>query len=114
MSEKQYLSSEERRERTVEAVIKLCSKGDPSTITTEKIARQMRVTQGALFRHFPNKEAIWEAVVAWVSGRISDRVLVAGEGIEDPLKALEAMFLAHVDFIARHPGAPRVLIGQLQ
>jgi TetR/AcrR family transcriptional regulator len=114
MSGKQYLSSEERRERTVEAVINLCSKGDPATITTEEIAGHMRVTQGALFRHFPNKEAIWEAVVAWVAGRISDRVFAAGEGIEDPLEALEAIFLAHVDFIARHPGVPRVLIGQLQ
>ncbi len=114
MPEKEYLSSGERRERTVEAVIKLCSRADPATITTENIAGHMRVTQGALFRHFPNKEAIWEAVVAWVAGRISDRVLVAGEEIEDPLKALEAIFVAHVDFIARHPGVPRVLIGQLQ
>lgn len=114
MSKKQYLSSGERRERTVESVIKLCSKADPATLTTAKIADYMRVTQGALFRHFPNKEAIWEAVVAWVAGRISDRVLVAGEGIEDPLEEMEAMFLAHVDFIAQHPGVPRVLIGQLQ
>lgn len=114
MSGKQYLSSEERREQTVEAVIKLCSRADPANLTTEKIAGHMGVTQGALFRHFPNKEAIWEAVAAWMAKRISDRVLVAGEGIEDPLKALEAIFFAHVDFIARHPGVPRVLIGQLQ
>ncbi len=114
MSGKQYLSSGERRERTVEAVVKLCSSADPSTITIEQIAGHMRVTQGALFRHFPSKEAIWEAVITWVAERISDRVVAAGEGIEDPLKALEAIFLAHVDFVARHPGAPRVLIGQLQ
>jgi AcrR family transcriptional regulator len=114
MSGKQYLSSEERREQTVEAVIKLCSRADPANLTTENIAGHMGVTQGALFRHFPNKEAIWEAVAVWMAKRISDRVLVAGEGIEDPLKALEAIFFAHVDFIARHPGVPRVLIGQLQ
>lgn len=114
MSGKEYLSSGERRERTVEAVIKLCSQGDPATITTEKIARHMRVTQGALFRHFPNKEAIWEAVVAWVAEQLLNRVVAAGAGIEEPLKALEATYLAHVNFIARHPGVPRVLIGQLQ
>lgn len=114
MSGKHYLSSGERRERTVETVIKLSSRADPATITTEKIASHMRVTQGALFRHFPNKEAIWEEVVAWVARRIADRVIAAAEEIEDPLKALEAMFLTHAEFIARHPGVPRVLIGQLQ
>jgi len=114
MSARKNLPSEERRELTVEAVIELCSEADPATITTEKIASHMRVTQGALFRHFANKEAIWKAVVGWVAKRLLDRVVAASEGIKDPLEALEAMFLAHVDFIARHPGVPRVLIGQLQ
>lgn len=32
----------------------------------------------------------------------------------DPPKALEAKFLGHVDFVARHPGAPRMQMGKLQ
>lgn len=30
------------------------------------------------------------------------------------LLALEALFLAHVDFVARHPGVPRLVFGELQ
>jgi AcrR family transcriptional regulator len=113
-STRNYLSGGKRREQTVEAVIKLCARADPATVTTEKIAHHIRVTQGALFRHFPTKDAIWEAVVEWVASRITDRVMTAGADMEDPLQTLEAMFRTHVDFIARHPGVPRVLLGQLQ
>ena len=114
MSLRQHLPADERRERTVETVVALCGEEDPATLTTGRIAQRMGVTQGALFRHFPNKEAIWEAVVAWVAERVMARVGAAGEGVEDPLRALEAMFLAHVAFIAEHPGVPRLLMGQLQ
>ncbi|MFO7649134.1 TetR/AcrR family transcriptional regulator, partial [Halomonas campaniensis] len=64
MSQRQHLPADERRERTVETVVALCGEEDPATLTTGRIASRMGVTQGALFRHFPNKEAIWEAVVA--------------------------------------------------
>ena len=42
------------------------------------------------------------------------RIEKAAEGIGSPLEALEAMFLAHVCFVADHPGAPRMLYGELQ
>ncbi|SDN92904.1 transcriptional regulator, TetR family [Halomonas shengliensis] len=114
MSQRQHLPADERRERTVEAVIELCGREEPATLTTGRIARRMGVTQGALFRHFASKEAIWEATVAWVAERVMVRVGAAAEGSEAPLEALEAMFLAHVAFIAEHPGVPRLLMGQLQ
>ncbi|WP_372614379.1 TetR/AcrR family transcriptional regulator, partial [Halomonas sp.] len=114
MSERQHLSAEARRERTVETVVALCGEEEPATLTTGRIAESMGVTQGALFRHFASKDAIWEAVVAWVAERVMARVAAAAEGVEDPLAALEAMFLAHVAFIAEHPGVPRLLMGQLQ
>ncbi|WP_163560801.1 TetR family transcriptional regulator [Halomonas sp. NO4] len=114
MSQRQHLSAEERRERTVETVVTLCSEEEPATLTTGRIAQRMGVTQGALFRHFPNKDAIWAAVVAWVSDQVMARVAAAAEGVDDPLAALEAMFLAHAAFIAEHPGVPRLLMGQLQ
>jgi AcrR family transcriptional regulator len=114
MSQRQHLSAEARRERTVEAVIELCGREEPATLTTGRIARRMGVTQGALFRHFTSKEAIWEAAVAWIAERVMARVAAAAEGVDDPLEALEAMFLAHVAFIAEQPGVPRLLMGQLQ
>jgi AcrR family transcriptional regulator len=108
------LPAEERRNVTVEAVIDLAASTNPGDITTEAIAKHMKLTQGALFRHFSNKEAIWQAVMKWVAERLMSRIEKAAEGVESPLEAMEAMFLAHIAFVSEHPGAPRMLFGELQ
>ena len=114
MSKNRHLPADERRELTVRAVVDLCGREDPARITTAAIAKYMQVTQGALFRHFPSKEAIWTAVVEWVAERVMQRLDRAAQQAATPLETLESMFMAHVDFIIEHPGVPRMLIGQLQ
>jgi len=109
-----HLPAEERRNLTVETVIELAAEQNPSDITTAAIARRMGLTQGALFRHFPSKDAILQAAMAWVSERLLARVEEAAAGAASPAAALEAVFMAHVEFVARHPGVPRMLFGELQ
>lgn len=109
-----HLPSQERRNEAVEAVIDLAARTNPEDITTSAIAAQMRLTQGALFRHFPTKDAIWQGVMEWVSERLLSRIDRMAGAEPDPLTALEAMFLGHVDFVAEHPGVPRMMIGQMQ
>jgi AcrR family transcriptional regulator len=114
ISRHKNLPAEERRNVTVEAVVELAGKNNPDSITTAAIAKHMHLTQGALFRHFPNKEAIWQAVMQWVAKHLMERIDKAAEGVDTPLDAMESMFLAHVNFVSEHPGAPRMLFGELQ
>lgn len=114
MSGKRNLTAAERRERTVDTVIELSARDDPANITTGSIAKHMRVTQGALFRHFPSKDAVWEAVIGRIAERIIKRLDRAAASADSPLAALEAMFHAHIAFIVEHPGVPRLMMGQLQ
>lgn len=109
-----HLPANERRAVTVEAVIALAAEQNPGEITTAAIARHMGLTQGALFRHFPSKDAILQAVMEWVAERLLARVDKAAQAAASPLAALEAIFMAHIDFIAQHPGVPRMLFGELQ
>jgi len=109
-----HLPAEERRAVTVEAVVELAAEQNPSNITTSAIAKRMGLTQGALFRHFSNKNAILQAVMEWVAGRLLSRVDKAMQTAPSPLAALEAMFMAHIEFVAEHPGVPRMLFGELQ
>ncbi len=109
-----HLSANERRTVTVEAVVALAAQQNPTDITTAAIAQHMGLTQGAVFRHFPSKEAIVQSVLSWVSERLMARVDQAVQTQQSPLLALEAVFLAHMGFIAEHPGAPRILLAELQ
>jgi AcrR family transcriptional regulator len=109
-----YLPADERRLATVETVITLAGTTNPGDITTSAIAAEMGLTQGALFRHFPTKDAIIVAVIEWVVEHLMARVDTAAGSEGAPLAAIEAVFLAHIDFVARHPGVPRIVFGQLQ
>lgn len=109
-----HLPADERRAATVEAVVGLAAEQNPSDITTTAIAQRMGLTQGALFRHFPTKDAILQAVMSWASERLLARVDKAAEGATSPALALEAMFMAHIEFVSEHPGVPRMLFGELQ
>ncbi len=108
------LPAAERRRATVEAVVALAAQRNPSDITTAAIAQHMGLTQGALFRHFPSKDAILEAVIGWVAEQLLQRVDEAARKAPTPLAALQAVFMAHIDFVATHPGVPRMVFGELQ
>ena len=110
----QYLSAEDRRAATVQAVVDLAAEQNPAEITTTAIADRMGLTQGALFRHFPTKDAILQATMSWVSERLLASVDKAAESGASPAAALEAMFMTHIDFVSKHPGVPRMLFGELQ
>lgn len=109
-----HLPAEERRATTVEAVVALAAEQNPSDITTAAIAKRMGVTQGALFRHFPSKDAILQAVMSWVADHLLGRIDKAAHAAASPLASLEAMFMAHIGFVADHPGVPRMIFGELQ
>ena len=109
-----HLPADERRAGTIEAVVGLAAEQNPSDITTAAIAKRMGLTHGALFRHFPSKDAILQAVMEWVAERLLSRIDKAMRTAASPLAALEAMFMAHAGFVAEHPGVPRMLFGELQ
>lgn len=114
ISSSKGLPANERRAVTVEAVIALAAEQNPSEITTAAIAKHMNLTQGALFRHFPSKEALWQAVMEWVAERLFVRLDKAAQTSPSCLDALEAMFMTHINFVADHPGGLRILFGELQ
>jgi AcrR family transcriptional regulator len=111
---RQRQSAETRREEAVAAVIELASAHSPEGITTQAIATRIGVTHGALFRHFPDKAAIWRSVFDWLGtrlGRVADAAIASGGS---PLEVLERLFHAQVAFVADHPGVPRILFHELQ
>jgi AcrR family transcriptional regulator len=108
------LSANERKSVIIETVIELAAIMNPGDITTAAIAKHMNLTQGALFRHYSNKLAVWQAVIEWVEEHLLERIDKAATSTESPIAALEAIFMAHIEFVAIYPGVPRILFGELQ
>lgn len=107
-------STESRQAEIIATVVALAAERNPADVTTTDIAKAMNVTQGALFRHFSNKEAIRLAVIDWVETQLMARLEDAQASAPDVVSGLEAMFLAHVRFIREFPGVPHLVFAELQ
>jgi AcrR family transcriptional regulator len=108
------LPTEARQAAIVGAALALARDTSPAQITTHDIAAAVGVTQGAVFKHFPSKEAIWQAAMWWVRQELMSRLQAAADAAATPLQALQAVFHAHVAFVISHPGVPRFIFQELQ
>ena len=108
------LPTEERQAEIVAAALKLARDRSPVSITTSDIAAVIGVTQGAVFKHFPTKDAIWLAAMKWVQERLLAELEKAAREQTSAVRGLEAVFRAHLAFVTAHPGAPRIIFHELQ
>src|SRR5512138_1827928 len=108
------LTTQERQAEIVAAALRLARDAGPALITTGDIAAAVGVTQGAVFKHFPTKDAIWVAAMGWVREQLLQALGAAADASATPLDALAGMFRAHVDFVIAHPGVPRFIFHELQ
>lgn len=106
--------TESRRAALVAAALSLAAERSPAAVTTAALAQAVGLTQGAVFRHFESKEAIWLAVIDFAHQDLLARLQAAATAEQRPLAALAAVFMAHVDFVVEQPGVPRVIFQELQ
>jgi TetR/AcrR family transcriptional regulator len=57
---------------------------------------------------------VWLAVLDWTADSLLGELQAAAAAAPHPLAALQAVFKAHVDFVIRHPGVPRLIFQELQ
>lgn len=101
-----------RKREIVDAAIRLADKVGPDRLTTEAVARDVGITQPAVFRHFPKKQSLWEAVAKQISGRMQKRwtrVLADGKPADERLRVLAATQLM---FIRSNPAIPAILFSR--
>jgi AcrR family transcriptional regulator len=108
------LPTEERQATIVAAALRLARGASPAFITTGDVAAAVGVTQGAVFKHFPTKEAIWIAAMRQVRAELLSSLDEAAGAETDALAALGAVFRAHVAYVVAHPGVPRFIFHELQ
>ena len=101
-----------RKAEIIATVLALADRIGPDRVTTGAVAAEVGVTQAALFRHFPSKSAMWQAVAVHVAGELSaawDEALARQGGSLDRLTEL---FAAQLDRIATIPALPMLLFSR--
>lgn len=99
-------STEERKAEIIRAAMSIIADDGLGRFTTAMIARSVGLSEGALFRHYPSKEAIILDVTAHI-----ERTLAASEprSCDDALLSLRAFFLDRVALLRREPDLVQIL-----
>lgn len=104
------LTGGSRKEQIVRVVLDLVAAHGVEAVSAQLIADAIGVTQPAVFRHFPTKEAIWLAVMDWLEEQLGAvHRTVERETTEPALVGLGRMFLGHVRLIGRHPALAKLV-----
>ncbi|MBR9852407.1 MAG: TetR/AcrR family transcriptional regulator [Rhodobacteraceae bacterium] len=104
-------SAADRKREIVDTTLHLLASLPVETLTTERIAKEVGVSQAAIFRHFPTKNALWLAVLETVEARAEkewDTALAPGLS---PLDRLLRVLEAQLGLIAATPAVPKLIFG---
>jgi AcrR family transcriptional regulator len=96
----------------VRVLLALARHTAPDQISTAAIAEQMGLSHGALFRHFPTREALWAEAVRWAVHQLDKRFETCSR--PSPLAEVEALLDHHACLMADNPGLVRMLFAELQ
>lgn len=103
------VSSNERRGQIVEATLALLADTPADRITTRQVAREVGISQPALFRHFRSRDEILEAAVAHTRVELEKLASGALARRDPPLESVRALVRGLVEYVSRKPGMPRLL-----
>jgi AcrR family transcriptional regulator len=95
------------RERVLEAAKAVFSGGGPDA-SLEAVARRAGVGIGTLYRHFPTREALFEAVYRREVQQLSE-LAEALKSEADPVEALRRWLRSNVEFVATKKGMSAAL-----
>src|SRR5437764_15411488 len=97
------------RAALVEAGLRLFGSQGYAATSVEDLAKEARVTTGALYHHFPTKTALFETVFLEVHGELLSASASAAEGSSDLLEVLAAGFEAFLDAVMK-PEVQRIVV----
>lgn len=105
-------SADERKAEIVDAAIRLAGDIGPDRITTERIAKEVGISQPGIFRHFSTKGDIWWAVAQHISAMMGKKVGASEKEETVPAGKLRKLVLGHLGFLEKTPAIHAILFSR--
>lgn len=104
--------AETRKAEIVAIALRLADRLGPDRLTTQAIADAVGMTQPGIFRHFPTKNDLWDAVAIRIGAMMEARWAAAREGAVTPNDAIGAVIGAQLRLIQSTPAIPAILFSR--
>jgi AcrR family transcriptional regulator len=98
-----------RREQIAEAALLLINTHGPREMSLSAVARRVGLVPSAIYRHFPNKDALLDAVLDRIRVCLAENLQASRAQASDPIEALELLLVQHVGMIRRNQAIPRLI-----
>ena len=100
-----------RRQQILEALARMLEASPGARITTAALAREVGVSEAALYRHFPSKSKMFEGLIEFIEETIFSRVSIIQNEEGEALVQCEKILQLVLGFAEKNPGITRILTG---
>ena len=101
----------DRKRQILEAFALMLQSNTGARITTAALAREIGVSEAALYRHFPSKAKMIEALLEFAEQSVFSRVsVVLREESNVQQRCYQILYLL-LSFVEKNPGFARLLVG---
>ena len=100
-----------RRQQILEALAHMLEISPGARITTAALAKEVGVSEAALYRHFPSKSKMFEGLIEFIEETLFSRIaLIMNDESAAMVRCQKILFLL-LTFTERNPGITRILTG---
>lgn len=100
-----------RRQQILESLAKMLENSPGARITTSALAKEVGVSEAALYRHFPSKSKMFEGLIEFIEETIFTRITLILAEEPTAVKRCESILFLVLTFTERNPGITRLLTG---
>lgn len=100
-----------RREQILQALAHMLEGNPGQRITTAALAREVGVSEAALYRHFPSKARMFEGLIGFIEDTLFSRVKLIEDSDHSAIRQCEQILTLVLAFVERNPGMARILTG---
>ena len=103
--------SSSRREQILQALAHMLEVSPGERITTAGLAKEVGVSEAALYRHFPSKAKMFDGLIEFIEATIFERVAIILREENSAMGRCEKILALLLTFAERNPGISRILTG---
>ena len=109
----QVTQSSSRREQILQALALMLEEDSGKRITIAALARQVGVSEAALYRHFPSKARMFEGLIAFIEETLFERISRILDEVPQAVPRCGQILTLLLAFAEKNPGLSRLLDGDV-
>jgi TetR/AcrR family transcriptional regulator len=104
-------SKPNRRQQILEVLAGMLEKNPGERITTARLAKEVGVTEAALYRHFPSKGKMFEGLLEFIEESVFTRIKLINKEVPNSVERLQRILIFVLAFAEKNPGMCCLLVG---